>query len=132
MDIDTPRRSDGQGPSLRQPGRARRRRLIVLLVAIVIALILALVVFLRYYVDWLWFGEVALRTVFWRRITTGAIIGPIFAVAFFAIMYGNIAIACRFAPKYRPVEGVDIIEPVQGTGVRRVRHVGLALLLSAS
>jgi uncharacterized membrane protein (UPF0182 family) len=129
MNIDTPRRSDGQGPSLRQPGRARRRRLIVLLVAIAIALILALVVFLRYYVDWLWFGEVALRTVFWRRISTGAIVGPIFAVAFFAIMYGNIAIACRFAPKYRPVEGVDIIEPVQGAGVRRVRQVGLALSL---
>ena len=111
MDIDTPRRPGRQEPRLRKPGRARRLKLITLIVAIVIVVIVALIVFLRYYVDWLWFGEVALRTVFWRRISTGAIVGPIFAVVFFAIMYGNIELACRFAPKYRPLKGVDVIEP---------------------
>ena len=105
-----------------------RRGLIAVLLATVVFLVL-LVVLLRYYIDWLWFGEVALRTVFWRRITIGAIVGPIFAVVFFAIMYGNVEIARRLAPKYRPLEGVDIIEPVHETAARRVRQVGLALSL---
>ena len=107
----------------------RRRSLIILVLAIVIAVVFALVVFLRYYVDWLWFGEVALRTVFWRRISTGAIVGSIFAVVFFAILYGNVELARRFAPKYRPIEGVDIIEPLHEAAGRRVRRVGLALAL---
>lgn len=89
----------------------------------------ALVVLLRYYVDWLWFGEVALRTVFWTRITTGAIVGPSLAVVFFALVYGNIEIACRFAPRHRPIRGVDVIEVLHPTTVRLVRRVGLGLSL---
>ena len=129
MDNDTLRRPGRQGPRPRGPALTRRGRLIILLVAVVVVLILALIVFLRYYVDWLWFGEVALRTVFWRRITTSAIIGPIFAVIFFAILYGNIEIASRFAPKYRPIEGVDVVEPVHETAGRWLRRAGLALSL---
>jgi uncharacterized membrane protein (UPF0182 family) len=129
MDIDTPRRSSGQRPRLHTHGHASRRRLILLVLAIVVVVILALVIFLRFYVDWLWFGEVALRTVFWRRIVTGLIVGVVFAVVFFAIVYGNVEIARRLAPKYRPVEGVDVVEPVNERAVRRVRQVGLALSL---
>ncbi len=95
--------------------------------AAVVVIVVALVVFLRYYVDWLWFGEVGLRTVFWTRITSRVIIGPIFAVVFFAILYGNVLLACRFAPKFRPIEGVDVTEAVSPTLVRRVRQAGLAL-----
>ncbi len=84
---------------------------------------------MRFYVDWLWFGEVALRTVFWTRIVTGVIVGVVFAVVFFGIVYGNMEIARRLAPKYRPVEGVDIVEPVNERAVRQLRQVGLALSL---
>src|ERR1035437_6699852 len=95
-------------PSSLEPSRGPRRPgFIALAVAIVVALILVLVVFLRYYVDWLWFGEVALRTVFWKRISISVVVGPVFALIFFAIIYGNIAIACRLAPKYRPIPGID-------------------------
>jgi len=111
----------------RGSGRIGRLGLIAIVLAVVVVLIIALVVFLRYYVNWLWFGEVGLRTVFWRRISTGAIIGPIFALVFFAILYGNIEIARRFSPKYHPVEGVDIIEPVRESAGRRVRQAGLAV-----
>ena len=129
MDNDTPRRSSGQPARLQTGSNASRRRLAVLVAAIVVVVVLALVIFLRYYVDWLWFGEVALRTVFWRRITTGLVVGVIAAVVFFAIVYGNVEIARRLAPKYRPVEGVDVVEPVNERAVRRVRQVGLALSL---
>ncbi len=129
MDIGTPPRSSGQRPRLHTHSHASRRRLILLVLAIVVVVILALVIFLRYYVDWLWFGEVALRTVFWRRIVTGVIVGVVFAVVFFGVVYGNVEIARRLAPKYRPVEGVDVVEPVNERAMRRVRQVGLALSL---
>ncbi len=129
MDNDTPLRSSGQPARLHTDSNASRRRRAVLVGAIVVVAVLALIIFLRYYVDWLWFDEVALRTVFWRRITTGLVVGVIAAVVFFAIVYGNVEIARRLAPKYRPVEGVDIVEPVNERAVRRVRQVGLALSL---
>jgi uncharacterized protein len=129
MDIGTPPRSSGQRPRLHTHGHASRPRVILLVLAILVVVILALVIFLRYYVDWLWFGEVALRTVFWRRIVTGVIVGVVFAVVFFGVVYGNVEIARRLAPKYRPVEGVDVLEPVNEKAMRRVRQVGLALSL---
>ena len=116
----------------RKDGSARSRSLQIRIaigvvgVAVVVAL---LVVFLRYYVDWLWFGEVGLRGFFWKRITLHVIVGPVFAVVFFAILYGNVLIACRFAPKFRPIEGVDVTEAVSPMAVRRVRQAGLALSL---
>ena len=132
MDTDTASPPEKQEPPPRQRGHAHRNRLIVLLLAIVIVLVLVLVALLRYYVDWLWFGEVALRTVFWRRITIGAVVGPIFAVVFFAIMYGNIEIARRGGLKYRLLEGDEVIEAARETDARRVRRVGLALSLLAA
>jgi uncharacterized membrane protein (UPF0182 family) len=129
MDNDALRRPGRQGSRPRGPALTRRGRLIILLAAIIVVLIIALVIFLRYYVDWLWFGEVALRTVFWTQIVTRVIVGVVFAVVFFGVLYGNVEIARRLAPKYRPVEGVDVVEPVHETAMRRVRQVGLALSL---
>ena len=45
------------------PGRRRRSRAqrVVVAVVVVVIIIVALVIFARFYVDWLWFGEVALR-----------------------------------------------------------------------
>ena len=112
----------------RRSGPTRGVRILVGL-AILVVVIVALVIVLRYYVDWLWFGEVGLRTVFWTRIVAGVVVGVSFAVVFFALVYGNIEIACRFAPKYRPVRGVDFTELMQPTAVRRVRLIGLAVSL---
>jgi uncharacterized membrane protein (UPF0182 family) len=123
----TPIRSRGNGPL----GGLRRPRLIIGL-AIAAVLVVVVVVLLRYYLDWLWFGEVALRTVFWKRITMQAIVGPIFAVVFFVIIYANVEIACRLAPKYRPIEGVDITEVANPVAVRRVRLAGLAFSVVAA
>ena len=127
MDINPPRTTSGQRPRLQAGGRTSRFRLTILALAVVVVVVIALVIFMRYYVDWLWFGEVALRTVFWKRITTGLIVGVVFAAVFFCIIYGNLWIARRLAPKYRPVEGADVIAPVGVKSLRRVRNVGLAL-----
>jgi len=118
--------SDSDEPSRRR--RPLRRRLakaaLVAIVFIVLGVILA-----RLYVDWLWFGEVGLRTVFWKRLAIGIVAGPVFAAAFFAVVYGNLLIARRLAPRYRPVEGIDVIEVVHESASRWVGRVGLVVAL---
>jgi hypothetical protein len=96
---------------------------------IAVALVIVAVVLLRLYVDWLWFGEVGLRTVFWTRLVIGLVAGAAFGAAFFFILYGNVVIAARLAPRYRPVEGVDVVEVVHGTAHHWVRRAGLVLAL---
>ena len=124
--ITTTEISDSDEPSRRR--RPLRRRLakaaLVAIVFIVLGVILA-----RLYVDWLWFGEVGLRTIFWKRLAIGIVAGPVFAAAFFAVVYGNLLIARRLAPRYRPVEGIDVIEVVHESASRWVGRVGLAVAL---
>ncbi len=110
-----------------QPARRRRRTVIAIAVVVVLVLLVALYIFLRYYVDWLWFGEVGLRTVFWKRVTLGLILAPVFGIAFFAVVYGNIEIARRLAPRYRPLQGVDVVELVHESAFRWVRWGGIAI-----
>ncbi len=97
---------------------------LVAVVFVVLGVILA-----RLYVDWLWFGEVGLRTIFWKRFAIGVVAWPVFAAAFFAVVYGNLLIARRLAPKYRPVEGLDVIEVVHESALRWVGRVGLLVAL---
>ncbi len=53
------------------------------------------------YTEWLWFGEVGYTAVFWKMILTqiGLAVGA--AVVFFAIVYGNVMLAWRLAPRYK-------------------------------
>ena len=53
---------------------------------------------IRLYTDWLWFGEVGYRAVYWTRLTDKALLGLIAGLAFFAIVYVNLWIARRFTP----------------------------------
>ena len=119
-------------PRKRGSRHLRRRGLIAIAVAVVVVLVVALIVYLRFYVDWLWYGEVALRTVFWTRITTSIIVGVVFAAVFFAIMYGNIAIARRSAPKFHPVEDDEVVELTPPATGRLVLLVGLPVSLIAA
>jgi uncharacterized membrane protein (UPF0182 family) len=124
----TPLRPPRKKAPARRSGPFRVGRLIIGIVVAIILLV-AFYVFLHYYLNWLWFGEVHLRTVFWQRITIGAITGPAFAIVFFALFYGNIEIARRIAPKYRPLEGADMIELVREAASRRVRLLGILVSL---
>jgi uncharacterized protein len=114
------------GVRARRPAIRRRRRALLTTAVIVAVLIVAAIV-LSVYVDWLWFGEVGLRTVFWTRLAIGVVAGLGFGAAFFAIFFANILIAARLAPRYSPVEGIDVVEVVHGTAQRWVRRVGVAL-----
>jgi uncharacterized membrane protein (UPF0182 family) len=117
-----------RGEAPRHRRRSVGRRLAIAAVFAVAVIVLAIIL-AHLYVDWLWFGEVGLRTVFWKRLTIGAIAALGFGAAFFAIVYGNLVIARRLAPKYRPVEGVDVIEAVHETALRWVGRAGLVVAL---
>ena len=68
-------------------------------------LILFILVFLGrgiyLYTEWLWFGEVGYTSVFWKMLLTQAGLFLAAGAVFFAIVYGNIMLARRFAPRYR-------------------------------
>ena len=123
------RRTSGERPARQRRRRRSVRRRVAIGVLVAAALVTALIVWAHLYVDWLWFGEVGLRTVFWERLLVGLVAFFAFAAAFFAVIYGNLLIARRLAPRYRPVEGVDVIEVVHGTATRWVAWIGLAVAL---
>ena len=118
---------DSDEPPRRRSHPLRRRLATAAVVAVV--LIVLGVILARLYVDWLWFGEVSLRTVFWKRLGIGVVAAPVFAAAFFAVVYGNLEIARRLAPRYRPVEGIDVIEVVHESAVRWVGRIGLLVAI---
>ena len=55
-----------------------------------------------FYVNFLWFKEDAnLPSVFWGVFWSKAVLVLVFGVAFFALLYANLLIVKRFAPRYR-------------------------------
>jgi len=66
------------------------------------ALILVVLIFggalARFYTDWLWFGEVGYRSVFWTRLISRIELGLVAGILFLAIVYSNLWLARRFAP----------------------------------
>ncbi|MGZ4199111.1 MAG: UPF0182 family protein [Thermoleophilia bacterium] len=95
----------------------------------VVLAIAALAVYFTLYVDWLWYGEVHLRNVFWTTFWWRIFTGLGFGVVFFVILYGNIEIARRLSPRYRAFEGIDVVEYVNERAARLTRRVGLAASL---
>ncbi len=120
-DDDLPKRKKSR------PHRLRRRLTIAGIA--VVAAVVVVVIASHVYVDWLWYGEVGLRTIFWRRLLIGAVVGVAFAAVFFAVVYGNLEIARRLAPRYRPIEGLDVIEAVHEPALRWVRLIGVVAAL---
>jgi hypothetical protein len=101
--------------------------LIAIAVAIVVVALVAFVVYLKAYTNWLWFGEVGLRVVFWRQIWSRLIVGAAGGAIFFAIFWGNIEIARRLSPRHRAFEGIDVVEYVNESAVQALRWGGLVL-----
>ena len=55
-------------------------------------------VILSYYTDWLWFGEVGYRVVFWKQIVSRVEIGLLAGIVFFLIVLSNVLLARKLAP----------------------------------
>ncbi|HDZ59184.1 MAG TPA: UPF0182 family protein [Actinobacteria bacterium] len=97
-------------------GKRKRRRLWLWLTAAILALLM-MTFFGRgvgLYTDWLWFGEVGFTNVFWKTLITKSWLAVATGAVFFAIVYTNILLARRMAPKYHQLgEGTEIIERAQ-------------------
>jgi uncharacterized protein len=111
MDNVRPIRPKKQPPKPRRDRRSRRR----IITAVVIALVVLVLAFgsriLGFYVDWLWFGEVGFRGVFWTRLWWQVLVGVVAFALFFVIVEFNVELARRLAPSYRVTATGDLLEP---------------------
>jgi uncharacterized membrane protein (UPF0182 family) len=116
-----------QQPAKPRVRRTRRRIVIAIIVAAVLVVLGASGRLLGVYVDWLWFGEVDYRSVFWTRIVWQVITGAAAFLIFFVIVAVNAEIARRMAPGYRASADGELLEPRSVSFRRYVGIGGLAL-----
>jgi hypothetical protein len=82
-----------------------RRRFWLTIGGIVLLLIIFGGSLVRFYTDWLWFGEVGYRTIFWTELSTQWLLGLVAGVLFFLIVYANLWLARRLSPPALPRYG---------------------------
>lgn len=114
--------------------RGRRKNLLIVGGILAAALVVALAGrALGLYVDWLWFGEVDYRPVFWTRVAWQAVAGGGAFVVFFIVVWLNVEIARRLAPGFRATADGQLLEP-RGEAFRRVvfwAGLGVSLAVAA-
>jgi len=86
------------------------------LAVVLIALLLLLPTLARWYTEWLWFGEVGYRSVFWVPIVAGAGLGFAAGLSVFLILYVNVRPLLRLRPIPRVIE-------LRAAGGRAVRQI---------
>ncbi len=64
----------------------------------------------HFYTEWLWFGEVGFTQVFWKIFLTKLGLAAATGIIFFAIVYGNVILARKLAPRYQFGPGSQVIE----------------------
>ncbi len=115
-------------PAPKRGDRSTRRRVIISVVVAIVVLVLAFGSrLLGLYVDWLWFGEVGFREVFWTGLWARLVLGAVAFVAFFAVVWANVEIARRLAPDFRADVDGTLLEPRSPT-VRKWVGVGAAVV----
>ena len=119
------------------PRRRRRpsstRVAAVFLVAGLITLAMSLRGIAGFYTDYLWFDEVKLTSVWKGVLGTKILLGVVFSVAMFVILWVNLRIADRIAPAFRPMgpeeEFMERYHEVVGNRTWLVR-IGVATLFA--
>lgn len=134
MPDDMPRPSRRERRKDRGPRPNRARWIVGILAAVVIALILSLRAIATFWTDFLWFDSLDLTAV-WRRLLSARLtLGIGATLVFFVILWVNLLIADRLAPKFRPMTGPedDVVIRYRQlvAGRQRVMSFGLALLVA--
>jgi uncharacterized protein len=78
-----------------------RRRGLWILGGLILLVLLTLSILSGFYVDILWFREVQFSDVFWSILWAKVLLGAVFGLAFFALLYVNLLIVRRLTPRYR-------------------------------
>ncbi|HEX3541574.1 MAG TPA: UPF0182 family protein [Acidimicrobiales bacterium] len=87
--------------------RATRGRIIIIAVIVVFVLITSLRSIASFYTDYLWFQELKFTSVFRGVLVVQVLLAVVFCVLFFALLLGNLIIADRIAPRFRPAGPED-------------------------
>lgn len=83
----------------RLPRTSRRSRVIAAIVVVVLVVVIAsLSGIARFWTDYLWFQSVGFTSVFRGVLLTKVLLGLVFVLIFFALMWANLIVADRFAP----------------------------------
>ncbi len=102
----------GGGENVRpmKPGKKRRRWPWLLGAFGIIVFFTLLGRGVQLYTDWLWFGEMGFTTVFWKSLLTKLWLSLAAGAIFFIVVYGNVLLARKMAPRYQFGPGSEIIE----------------------
>ncbi len=87
--------------------RAIRGRIVIVALIVLFLLITSLRSIASFYTDYLWFKELKFTSVFRGVLVVQVLLAVVFCVLFFAIMLGNLIIADRIAPRFRPTGPED-------------------------
>ena len=132
---EPPRRRDQPAPGggRRSFFSGRGRVIVGVLLAVAFVLLISLRGIAGFYTDYLWFDSLGLDPVWQRVLTTKATLSLIGGVVFFVLCWGNLLIAERLAPVFRPSSGdEDLIERYHEMIGRRAWLVrfGVALFMA--
>jgi uncharacterized membrane protein (UPF0182 family) len=88
-----------------------RRRWLWILAGVVVFILLVLSVLSGFYIDVLWFREVGYTSVFWSVFWSKVVLGALFGLGFFVLLYANLLIVRRLTPRYRVfTPGQEVLE----------------------
>jgi uncharacterized membrane protein (UPF0182 family) len=90
-------------PPLPVPSISRRAKIIIGVVVLLVVILSVLGSLVRLYVDWLWFGEIGYRQVFTTGLRTRLFLFLLFGVLMAVAVGGNLALAYRLRPPFRPM-----------------------------
>ncbi len=80
-----------------------RRRWLAAVLAVLIAIVVIFTMLSRVYIDLLWYREVHLTSVFWTVLRTKIVLGSIFGLVFFGLVFSSLWIARRISPVTRVI-----------------------------
>ncbi len=101
-----PSRKD-RGGERRRGGSNRSRTVLAVVVVLLVLLALSLRAIATFWTDFLWFDNLDLTSV-WRRLLSAKVtLGVATTLVFFVLLWGNLVLADRLAPRFRSVVGPD-------------------------
>ncbi|MGH9040395.1 MAG: UPF0182 family protein [Acidimicrobiia bacterium] len=116
----------------RRRGLGGKRTWLAGLAAALLVLLVSLRGIAGFYTDYLWFAELGYTEVWRGLLVAKALPSVVFTIAFFVLILGNLIIADRIAPRFRPAgpeeEMVERYRQLVGPYVGRVRVAVAAFL----
>ena len=116
--------------TVRIAGRPRRWPFV--LVGVLVALFVILSALAGFVIDVLWYGEIDQSEVFWTTLWTKVLLGLVFGLVFFGLLFANLLIAKRLRPTTRVLtpdqEVLDRIRDLSDPFLRWLIPAGAAVL----